>query len=340
MNLKNIFQDFNPSKFLVFTCLLLFSLLFALRLDNTIEWSYWVIFLPIWIWKIFVIAGASLGSYIWWKRPQYRMEHNSHVQFKAMVICTGMHLLLLMFEFLACNNLEAETHSWILVFIPLMFLSLVSIGICIWAVKNDRSFEMEFFCSVNILQFIFIALRLDKYIDWSWVIVFIPMWIVMCTAMIGVLYVIIFAIITVKSPDIIPQHRRGNISIAIGNSFIVVPLLIFEVLLANRLDGDNHFKYTAITVPLFVSLITMICLSFGSKGGNQWWFGMRKDFCQFLLGVCPFLQEYGNISYSLHKNRQNQEESTTQTTTDTAKKYKLPDVSKVVVPVISIETPD
>lgn len=55
----------------------------------------------------------------------------------------------------------------------------------------------------------------------------------MCTAMIGVLYVIIFAIITVKSPDIIPQHRRGNISIAIGNSFIVVPLLIFEVLILN-----------------------------------------------------------------------------------------------------------
>lgn len=30
--------------------------------------------------------------------------------------------------------------------------------------------QMEFFCSVNILQFIFIALRLDKYIDWSWVV--------------------------------------------------------------------------------------------------------------------------------------------------------------------------
>ena len=63
---------------------------------------------------------------------------------------------------------------------------------------------------------------------------------------------------------------------------------------------------------------------------------MRKDFCQFLLGVCPFLQEYGNISYSLHKNRQNQEP----TNTESAKKYKLPDISKVVVPVISIETPD
>lgn len=72
-----------------------------------------------------------------------RMENNSHVQFKAMVICTGMHLLLLMFEILACNNLETEMHSWILVFIPLMFMSLLSIGICIWAVKNERSFEVR-----------------------------------------------------------------------------------------------------------------------------------------------------------------------------------------------------
>lgn len=32
------------------------------------------------------------------------------------------------------------------------------------------------------------------------------------------------------------------------------------------------------------------------------WFGIRKDFCQFLLGACPLLQEYGNISYSLHNN--------------------------------------
>lgn len=64
---------------------------------------------------------------------------------------------------------------------------------------------------------------------------------------------------------------------------------------------------------------------------------MRKDFCLFVLGVCPFLQEYGNISYSLHKNRQNQEPATN---TDYIKKYKPPDHSKVVVPVISIETPD
>ncbi|XP_063409275.1 transmembrane protein 185A-like [Mytilus trossulus] len=344
MNLRNLFQDFNPSKFLVFSCLLLFSFLFALRLDNTIEWSYWVIFLPIWIWKIVVMAGAGVGSYIWWKNPQCRLEGNGYVQYKAMVICTGLHLLLLMFEILACDNLETEHHSWILVFIPLMFMSVVSIGICVWAVKNERSFEMELFCSVNILQFIFLSLRLDKVIQWSWVIVFIPIWILMCTAMIGVLYAIILAIILIKSPDIIPQQRRGNISSAIGYSLMVVPLLVFEVLLANRLDGDNHFKYTAITVPLFISLVTLICLSFGAKGGNQWWFGIRKDFCQFLLGICPLLQEYGNISYTIHKDNNFTVESRPPPP-DKAdklphKKYIHDEQPKPIVPVISIETPD
>ena len=30
------------------------------------------------------------------------------------------------------------------------------------------------------------------------------------------------------------------------------------------------------------------------------WFGIRKDFCHFLLELFPFLREYGNISYDLH----------------------------------------
>lgn len=69
-------EDFSFfSKCLVFCCLLVFSLLFALRLDDTIEWSYWVIFLPIWFWKLAVICGSTVGSYVWWKHPHYRLVH-------------------------------------------------------------------------------------------------------------------------------------------------------------------------------------------------------------------------------------------------------------------------
>ncbi|XP_036364161.1 transmembrane protein 185B-like isoform X1 [Octopus sinensis] len=358
MNLRNLFQDFNPSQFLVFSSLLVFSLLFSLRLDETIQWSYWLVFLPIWLWKVMVVAGASVGSYIWWRNPQYRVEGDGYVQYKAMVICTGMHLLLLMFEILACDNLENKTHSWILVFIPLIFMSVVSIGICIWAVKNERSFEfavqyrilenpgalqMELFCAVNILQFIFLALRLDNFILWNWVIVFIPIWIVMCIAMIGMLYRIILTIILMKSPDLIPEQRRGNLSSAIAYSFLVIPLLTFEILLANRLDSDNNFKYSAITVPLLISLMTLICMAFGCKGGNHWWFGIRKDFCQFLLGVFPLLQEYGNISYSLQSDEADSDESSSgisKLDSLGSKPNIIEEQPRIVVPIISIETPD
>ena len=48
------------------------------------------------------------------------------------------------------------------VFVPLVFVSIISIAICIWSVRHDRSFELELFCAVNVLQFIFLALKLDK----------------------------------------------------------------------------------------------------------------------------------------------------------------------------------
>ena len=60
-------------------------------------------------------------------------------------------------------------------------------------------------------------------------IVFIPIWIVMCISMIGVIYAIILAIILSRSPEIIRDQRRGNLTTAIGYSLLVIPMLIFEV---------------------------------------------------------------------------------------------------------------
>lgn len=91
---------------------------------------------------------------------------------------------------------------------------------------------------------------------------------------------------------------------------IVVPLLTFEILLVHRLDGHNSFSFIPIFVPLWLSLITLMATTFGQKGGNHWWFGIRKDFCQFLLEIFPFLREYGNISYDLHHEDNEETEET------------------------------
>lgn len=72
-----------------------------------------------------------------------RLEGEAYIHYKSMLISLALHLILLMFELLVCDKLESSRHLWILVFIPLIFISIVSIAICIWAVKHDRSFEVS-----------------------------------------------------------------------------------------------------------------------------------------------------------------------------------------------------
>lgn len=341
-NLQGFFQEFNASKFVLFTALLLFSMLYSLKLDGVLDWSWWAVFLPLWLWKAVAIAGACVGSYVWWRRPQSRLNTEEYLQYKAMLISLAVHLLLLMFELLAADNLSSRRHKWILVFIPLVFVSIISIAICVWSVRHDRSFELELFCAVNILQFVFLALKLDHIIPWSWEITFIPLWIVLCISLVGVLYTIIFAGILLRMPDVNADQRRSSTNSALGYSFLVVPLLVFLVLLTNKLDQTVKISFFAAASPLFLTFFTLIITSFGTRGGNQYWFGLRKPPCQFLFGVCPCLQLFGNVSYSLYMTNNNREPGgRAETEVDIYPgKKKTKKGETAVAPVITLEMPD
>lgn len=73
-----------------------------------------------------------------------RLEGDSYSHYKAMLISLSLHLIILMFELLACDRLSSGRHLWTLVFIPLIFGSVASVGAAVWAVKHDRSFEVGF----------------------------------------------------------------------------------------------------------------------------------------------------------------------------------------------------
>lgn len=68
------------------------------------------------------------------------------------------------------------------------------------------------------------------------------------------------------------------------------------------------------------------------------WFGIRKDFCTFILGACPLLQEYANIAY--HSERQTNGVEMQQTEKREHNVLKKADLLKPVLPIISIEMPD
>lgn len=65
---------------------------------------------------------------------------------------------------------------------------------------------------------------------------------------------------------------------------------------------------------------------------------MRKDFCSFVLGVCPLLQEYANIAY--HSERRGNGVEMEQHEKNEVSKIKKADLMKPVLPIVSIEMPD
>ena len=88
-----------------------------------------------------------------------------------MLISFSTNLVLFLFEIIVCDKLESQNKiPWSICFIPMFILSLISIGTCIWSIRHDRSYEIELFCALNLLQFVFVSLRLDQTITWSWVV--------------------------------------------------------------------------------------------------------------------------------------------------------------------------
>lgn len=303
ININSFLQECNPSKLIVYTSVLVFCILFSLRLDNKIILSYWLVFLPLWIWKSIAFLGAIVGIIVWARNPEYRASHMSYIHFKSMLISLSLQLLLLMSEILICDKLETRRHTWSLAFVPLLFISLLSISVCVWSVKNNRGIELEFFAAINILQITLIAMKLDNLLNWSWIIVFIPSWILVCFAIVVILYATIFAAIVLsRATDLGVEQQRTGIQTASLSSMVFVPLLVFIILLTNKLDAPPSVitpSYFLTFTPLFLTLIILIRLSFGSKPGSLWWFGMRADFCTYLLTLFPCLKEYGNISYAI-----------------------------------------
>ena len=60
------------SKFAVYTSVLFFMLLLALKLDGLITLTFWSVFSPLFIWKVLVLFGAVVGTVVWCMSPQLR----------------------------------------------------------------------------------------------------------------------------------------------------------------------------------------------------------------------------------------------------------------------------
>ena len=56
---------------------------------------------------------------------------------------------------------------------------------------------------------------------WPWEICFVPLWIVLCISLVGVLYTIIFAGILLRMPEVNAEQRRTSTNSALGGYYTV-----------------------------------------------------------------------------------------------------------------------
>ncbi|CAK5066161.1 unnamed protein product [Meloidogyne enterolobii] len=72
INLLSFLGEFNGSKFLVYFCLLIFTIIFSLRLDQIININYIFVFLPLWLGEICVFVGFIVAIVSLIVRPPSR----------------------------------------------------------------------------------------------------------------------------------------------------------------------------------------------------------------------------------------------------------------------------
>lgn len=352
LSLRSFFLDFNASKFVLYSCLLCFFILLPLRFDGIIEVNYALIFLPLWTCEFIVFLGATVAAISFTISPPSVTESSLRSDFYGMILCAGEHGLLTLFELLCYHKLQTNATvdelPWLLVFVPVFALSLLSVIVAIWAIRNDKSFELELFFSINIVQFVFVAFKLDGILDWHWTIVFIPLWVVVSLSVVGVLYAFVLALVLTRSVQMLPSQRRQHLYSALCHTLLVIPILIFLLLLTAKLDAISwsyngpfsQIAFTSIFAPLDLALFCLVLMSFGARGGNPWWFAMRAPFCLFLLEACPCLKQYANVSYKFRSSSERQNIATDiekqSLQSDRLMKFPL----RPVIPFRSIENPD
>lgn len=303
MHLKDIVQRFNASHFIIYCCLLLFSILLSLQVDGVISQSYGLIFLPLWVWKTVTFAGATAGIILWVKKKKLRKEKEQRQNFVAMLQSSLLQFIIFVEEILIAINLDLNGRlSWPAVFVPLYVLSVVSLAACILSCALKKcNVELEILGFINLLQLIFLGVRLEGVVMWRWAVVLIPTWILLVlTCCCVVLYACIqCCLINAEENQPGTELRKPLvITSVLAFSLATLSFTIFLALLVSQLDGKLVAPYMVTFVPLHLSILCLFPTLFTRRPANPLWFGVRMNFAEAALALCPLLGEYLNVSWT------------------------------------------
>lgn len=248
---------------IIWSLICLFPIFIVLKLQNKVSWSWGVVFIPLWILNI--IPFIYLLNLI-----------KSSTKLKALST-TFQYICLFIFEIILCLQFERMNNdeipwNWAKLFIPIYFYEVVYIMKTIIKLDSFSKFKekmMEEIISkdpifgssyggylikklfINLLRVIFIIfliLKLDNAVSWSWWINAIPLFVGMAWKF---FIRLISDIITFRHSESEDKSKVSICLISIGMASILAIILSFIILVVLRLDG-SPIEFARIFIPIFI----------------------------------------------------------------------------------------
>ncbi|EGG19771.1 DnaJ subfamily B member 5 [Cavenderia fasciculata] len=255
--------------FLLVCVAILFPIFLVVKINHRVDWSWAKVFSPFWIiWGLVVLAMIIVAAVS-------RRMRSTVLMSKSVAI--------LVFGALIVANLDHAIHiDWTVVFIPVYFLLAVNICSIIPNTIYSRYLkrlqgEKEYFNAatdyglgyagwlyrryifeaMEVWFIVFLVIRLDRIVTWSWWINAIPILVSMLIRLITI----------VADSKYLAKHTQGSESEEESsfNTFLIccyiiliIPIVIFLGLLVSYLNGKG-FAIASVFIPIFIIAGILFC---------------------------------------------------------------------------------
>ena len=123
----------------------------------------------------------------------------------------------------------------------------------------------------------------------------------------------------------------------------IVLSLCMQALVVSQLDGNLTAPYAGTFVPLHLSILFLIPTSITRQPANPLWFGLHKNFVEFLIDQNPVFKEYFNVSWRKDSSAEEEKQASIGAGLSCSKvkdRVLIPNVCRNQYMYIDIMTPD
>lgn len=216
-----------------------FTIFLMLWLDGTVQWDFWIVFIPAWVEMVILLITFFVSLHHWCKSPP-ELRAPAASLFGAVIVAVPV---LLFCCFLVARLQQEDPWKYVYVGIPVYVLGGISL-IAAFVRPRTRSLVNIAIVSVPVSVFVLlVALRLDLTITSSWVVVFIPLWILYGVVSLLLCSTSCCAGLSLPARKSMPLFASAGVWQLLVATFAVALAFLFALFVSLMMDSVVHWTW-------------------------------------------------------------------------------------------------